>query len=579
MRNYFPPLALLSPIAVMLCISLFYSCSSDLELPPPPPQPLSSSVEQEQSSSSVGDVKYSSAEQSSSSSVDVKAYCVYQETRMCYPGPYSSCPAGGELSDFCPFLTASSSSVAEGGEQSSSSSVAVSEYGYCVFATDKMCLTGPVSSCPPGGTLSNACPYSSSANASSSSAVVLGSSSSKIATSSSSSIGTVMPSSESQEVGKVEGNVFTDPRDGKKYKFETAPNGWIWMSENLNYSRNNTLGYCYGVDINGGNSHRDSTSCGNGYGRLYEYATAIDGNSPQGLCPNGWHIPSVAEWNTIVGNRKMPVDFYVFSGTIGSSGWKERNKNGFYWTSNGNGYLAGLWHGSGNDIYEVETQTKPLDDNTNYFSIRCIADVSCGTVKYNPATEFCYDGKLYAYCNGKEYDPTSGFCSDNQLYLSCGTETYSTLSKFCYDGKLYTYCNGKEYNPTAEFCSGTTVYLLCDGNVYDPLEGCPSNTKTMTCIGDWRETNCGSNYRVTLKVGECVNMSILEYDNKDYLPTIGIRCQTQNSKSTVSINKTEKTFQDYTMVIPLGKVELGDNEFGKLCLISGTSIECGFEGF
>jgi uncharacterized protein (TIGR02145 family) len=194
----------------------------------------------------------------------------------------------------------------------------------------------------------------------------------------SSSGGSVSSSSESQALGTFDGTYFTDLRDGKKYKYETDPiNGRIWMSENLNYSRGNTLGYCYGVDIDGANPHRDSTSCGSGYGRIYDYATAIDGNSPQGLCPNGWHIPSTAEWNSIAGNRKMPIDFYIFSGQYNLNpdylplGWKERDRNGFYLTSSGYGYFTGFWHGSGNDIYEVEIKT---ESPPNAASVRCVAN-------------------------------------------------------------------------------------------------------------------------------------------------------------------------------------------------------------
>jgi len=203
---------------------------------------------------------------------------------------------------------------------------------------------------------------------------------------------TASSSSESQDVGQIEENVFTDPRDGKKYKCEVASNGKIWMSENLNYSRSNTLGYCYGVNVNGTNPHRDSTTCDNGYGRIYEYATAIDGNPPQGLCPNGWHIPSVTEWNPIVKinntyiMEKMSSDFYIYPGNYNLNteyppiGWKERNESGFYWTSSGNKYFTGFFEGKtcksstsvSASICPVEAQSTASE--RDYFSVRCIKD-------------------------------------------------------------------------------------------------------------------------------------------------------------------------------------------------------------
>jgi len=129
-------------------------------------------------------------------SASVKNYCVYSETKQCYFGPYSVCPGvGGNLQDFCPYSSSSSVKVSSssfgGGELSSSglgglsssSSSVMPEYGYCVFVSDRECWVGPFRDCPPGGGLSNSCPYWSS---SSSSSVPISSSSS----SSSSSLAT-----------------------------------------------------------------------------------------------------------------------------------------------------------------------------------------------------------------------------------------------------------------------------------------------------------------------------------------------------------------------------------------------------
>jgi len=141
----------LTSLAAVLCTSLFFSCTTNIEFPPPPPN--------------------------SSSSAQTWNYCVYPEIQQCYQGSYSTCPSGGMLSTGCPFAAPSSSSL--GGTASSSSgsgqssSGAVTEYAYCVFATERMCLTGPVSSCPPSGVLSNDCPYGSSSSLQSSSSSTL----------------------------------------------------------------------------------------------------------------------------------------------------------------------------------------------------------------------------------------------------------------------------------------------------------------------------------------------------------------------------------------------------------------------
>jgi hypothetical protein len=74
-----------------------------------------------------------------------------------------------------------------------SSSNTVLEYSYCVFDVEKICLFGKTTICPPGGILSNECPYGSSTNAFSSSSAISIVSSSSFSPSSSS----ILPSSSS----------------------------------------------------------------------------------------------------------------------------------------------------------------------------------------------------------------------------------------------------------------------------------------------------------------------------------------------------------------------------------------------
>lgn len=79
---------------------------------------------------------------------------------------------------------------------------------------------------------------------------------------------------------------MTDRRDGRKYKTVELENSdgtkETWMAENLSY------GYEEGeVDTY---NHTP----------MYVWGEAADGHrSAQGACPEGWHIPSVEEWNGV----------------------------------------------------------------------------------------------------------------------------------------------------------------------------------------------------------------------------------------------------------------------------------------
>jgi uncharacterized protein (TIGR02145 family) len=83
---------------------------------------------------------------------------------------------------------------------------------------------------------------------------------------------------------------FTDTRDGKTYN-AVKIGGQVWMAENLNFEAPDGS-WCYG---------NSADSC-NKYGRLYNWNTAMDGepDGVQGICPDGWHLPSRAEWGELI---------------------------------------------------------------------------------------------------------------------------------------------------------------------------------------------------------------------------------------------------------------------------------------
>jgi uncharacterized protein (TIGR02145 family)/uncharacterized repeat protein (TIGR02543 family) len=121
------------------------------------------------------------------------------------------------------------------------------------------------------------------------------------------------------------GESFTDERDGKTYR-TVVIGSQTWMAENLNWAGGGgDLGWCYG---------NNASNC-DLYGRLYDWNTVMAGSPSsssipsgvQGICPFGWHVPSDAEWMTLVN--------FVGSGTAGtqlkaaSPYWNGTDTHGF----------------------------------------------------------------------------------------------------------------------------------------------------------------------------------------------------------------------------------------------------------
>jgi len=109
------------------------------------------------------------------------------------------------------------------------------------------------------------------------------------------------------------GGTFKDSRDGQTYRYVKI-GSQTWMAENLNYNTR---------DLDGSWCYNDDPYYCTIYGRLYDWATAMDiyayynenewGNSDvkhRGVCPAGWHLPSRREWG----------DLAVYAGGIGEYG-------------------------------------------------------------------------------------------------------------------------------------------------------------------------------------------------------------------------------------------------------------------
>ncbi len=113
-----------------------------------------------------------------------------------------------------------------------------------------------------------------------------------------------------QNESKFKYGTLTDARDGETYRTVQIGNQ-VWMAENLRFKAEGSYA--------AGNSEENTKK----YGRLYTWATALGisaeytEQSPtkdiemyrlikeenfQGIAPEGWHIPSIKEWETLMEN-------------------------------------------------------------------------------------------------------------------------------------------------------------------------------------------------------------------------------------------------------------------------------------
>ncbi|MBK7030707.1 MAG: hypothetical protein IPH45_16530 [Bacteroidales bacterium] len=188
------------------------------------------------------------------------------------------------------------------------------------------------------------------------------------------------------------GDTLVDSRDQQKYA-TVCIGDQVWMAENLNYADG---GACY---------DNNSANC-NTYGRIYTINEVTGLNTSetnpsgiQGICPEGWHVPSKAEWEQLIA--------YV-GGTAAAStqlrsttGWPTPNENsnlsGFNMLPSGHfaadnmnslfrflGQDAKFWTTSASDGYYYAVNAYHPDLNistyssppsiTFKFSCRCVKD-------------------------------------------------------------------------------------------------------------------------------------------------------------------------------------------------------------
>ena len=117
------------------------------------------------------------------------------------------------------------------------------------------------------------------------------------------------------------GSSVTDTRDGNKYLCYEAPDNKTWMQQNLAYAG------ASGEDAIGA-PYMDAEAMSNVFGRFYTWNEATggnagsDGSAIQGICPDGWHIPSDEEW-TALANATMREKYPDWTDMPSDKDWSQ----------------------------------------------------------------------------------------------------------------------------------------------------------------------------------------------------------------------------------------------------------------
>src|SRR5574344_879069 len=158
------------------------------------------------------------------------------------------------------------------------------------------------------------CESSTSASSDSSSSVA-SSSSSVVKSSSSSAKSSSSNAISSSSSSSIVYSTIKDARDNQTYRIVTI-GSQTWMAENLKYlpsvvgpeTGSQTTPHYYVYGYNGTNvTDAKATANYTTYGVLYNWPAAMNGaassttnpSGVQGVCPDGWHLPSDAEWTEL----------------------------------------------------------------------------------------------------------------------------------------------------------------------------------------------------------------------------------------------------------------------------------------
>lgn len=299
----------------------------------------------------------------------------------------------------------------------------------------------------------------------------------------SSSSSTKNSSSNSEKTEISYGN-FTDERDNQVYKTIKIGNQ-VWMAENLNYKAENS--YCYD----------DKDSYCDRYGRLYVWNSAVN------ACPEGWHLPTKAEWKTLfdfVGGDDVAGE--KLKSSDGSTNWYKKSSDayGFSFLPNGGrydmgddggiayysaGYEGKMWSSTEEDpgtafMFQFGDDNKLTwiaDPSQNAFGVRCLA--TSGASGKSSSSEGSVE-------SSGSSSSTSQEATDSSSSAKSSSSTQSSSSSF--DIKEYLNPN-ISYGEITDGRDGQVYKTVVIGGLTWMAQNLNFETENSVCQDD-KEENC-----------------------------------------------------------------------------------------
>ena len=303
-------------------------------------------------------------------------------------------------------------------------------------------------------------------------------------------------------------NIMTDARDGQTYRTVKIGNQ-VWMAENLNYKTEKS--YCY----------NDSAEYCATYGRLYEW------NAAMRACPDGWHLPLLSEFKTLV--DAMGDTLTAGDKLKSTSGWLNdlngtddygftvlpiggKSASGKYINKE---WLADFWSSTESKVefaYVMHLgayfNTAPLDMDEgkyNAFSVRCLQGENDSLRSYilvedsavaackTESTDDCEYGKLTDERNGQEYKTVKigkqVWMAENLNYETDESYCYNDSAEYCTKyGRLYTWSAALNACPTGWHLpsqnEGMTLYYSVGGR--------DTAAKMLKSVNGWNDDGAGT---------------------------------------------------------------------------------------